>query len=464
MRCAVLALGVVVFTLVGCERQKAAPVGAVVPPDAAWELVSDDLDAVIGIVDIVSQARLLPFESGRLSRSGLEAAGLAAPIALAGRDRGGVVVTGVLVDETRLQAALAAATPTGWRRRRLVGRVDAVVDDAERTRALVRGGDGVLVAVVDPVDDLAEAALVEALATGALPAPSRTSTGTTWRARLGQPLTTVFSDPLEGHVEVKGRQLTISARAPLRHEPVAIAVAAALGSLSSSAACVADDRAMLTVHLPAVPGLGEAVADVEDVDDALAGLPGQLDAFDGRLTIALVPHAEGTPVSVDEPASIVSVAVIGRPRAGGADGLRASLDEAMTGRRPETRTVGGRTIRSLGSAAAPWRRLSAIVDDDVFALGIGADVVVDRVAAGGVVCPPTAGLVTLQGPPLSRFVRRVPAEMRLAPRLQAWTGLENPLEVIDAVDELTLEATPTSDGAALALRLSLSVRSSAPTP
>jgi hypothetical protein len=461
MRFAVVVMGVAVVVLPGCEGQKAAPVGAVVPPDAAWELVSDDLDDLVGIVDLVGQARLMPFEPGRLSRSGLEAAGIAPPIAVAGRGRGGVVVTGALVDDTRLQAALAAATPAGWRRRRLVGRVDAVVDEADRTRALVRGGDGLIVAVVDPVDDLAEAALVEALATGALLAPARTSVGTTWRARLGEPLTAVFADSLEGQVEVKGRELTISARAPLRQEPAAIAVATALGSSSTSVACVADDRAMLTLHLPAVPGLGEAVA---DVDDALSGLPGQLDAFDGRLTIALVPHAEGTPVSVDEPASFVSVAVIGRPRAGGADGLRASLDEAMNGRRPETRTVGGRTIRSLGSAAAPWRRLSAIADDDVFALAIGADVVIDRVAAGGVVCPPSARLVTLQGPPLSRFIRRVPAELRLEPRLRAWTGLEDPLEVIDAVDELTLEARPTADGAALALRLSLSVRSNGPRP
>lgn len=451
-----------VMAVVGaCAPSTPQPNGVVVAPDAVWEVAADNLDDVVAIADIVSRARLSPLDAAAVSRSGLEAVGVAPPIAVVGRGRGGVIVTATLVDESLLQAGLMTATPAGWSRRRLLGRVDAVVDEAEQTRALVRSGDGVLVAVLDPVDDLAEAAFIEALATGALVGPRRQPRGTTWRLRLAPPLTTVVGDLVEGEVVVKGRELLVRGVAPLRQSPQAIAVAAALRSASGTMSCVADDRAMLTMHLPAVPGVGAAVSDAHD---ALSELPGQLDAFDGRLTVALIPVPEGTTAALAEPASMVSVAVIGRPRAGGAAELRRSFVEAIGGRTPETRIVGGRTIWSLGPAATPWRRVSATVDDDVFALGVGADVVVDRVAAGGVVCPPSSRLVHLQGPAFSSFLRRAPAELRLASRLAELTGLDAPLDVIDAVEQATLEAAPSSDSTSLELRLSLSVRGPHPGP
>jgi hypothetical protein len=441
--------------IVACEAPPPpAPRGVVVPPDAVWEVVGGDLGAVIGLVDAAAGAGLLPIPPGRLSQSGLEAAGVAPPLAIAGRRSGGALITAGLVDGVRLQAVLASVLPdAGLRRRRVLGQVDALIDETGATRALLRAGNGGVVVVLGPEDELAEAALAEALATGAVDAPRREAKGLQWRWRPGGPLAGVVDDVVEGDLQLRDRELVARGRAPLSETPAAVALASALSSSSSSMACVADDVAVLAVHLPAVAGLGDVVDGEEAA--ALAGIPGGLDAFEGRLTIAVLPPPPGTAALPDDPATLASLAVIGRPRAGAAASLRASVDEAIAGGVVEERAVGARVVRSVGSATAPWRRLSVVVADDVFALGLGAGVIVDRVAAGGVTCPATGRLLQIRGPAVVGLLERAAPEVRVVRRLATWTGADDPVGILAGLERVGLDATPTADGAAVDLLLAL---------
>jgi len=441
--------------IVACEAPPPAVRGVVVPPDAVWEVVGGDLGAIVGVVDAAAGAGLLPIPAGRLSQSGLEAAGVAPPLAIAGRGSGGTVITAGLVDGVRLQAVLASVLPdAGLRRRRLLGQVDALIDEAGATRALLRAGNGALVVVLGPEDALAEAALAEALATGAVDAPRREARGLAWRLRVVGPLSDLVDDAIEGDLQLRGRDLVARGRAPLSGTPGAVALASALSSSSAPMACVADDLAVLAVHLPAVAGLGDVV-DGEEEAAALAGIPGGLDAFEGRLTIAVLPPPPGTTPLPDDPATLASLAVVGRPRAGAAAALRASVDEALAGGVVEERAVGTRLVRSVGAASAPWRRLSVVVADDVFALGLGAGVVVDRVAAGGVTCPPGGRLVQVQGPAAVALIERAAPELRVVRRLAAWSGADDPVALLAGFERLSLDATPAADAGAVDLQLAL---------
>lgn len=429
------------------------PRGVVVVPDAVWEVVGGDLGAVVGLVDAVAGAGLLPIRPGRVSQSGLEAAGVAPPIAISGRRSGGTVITAGLVDGVRLQAVLASVLPdAGLRRRRVLGQVDALLDDAGETRALLRAGNGEIVVVLGPDDALAEAALAEAIATGAVAAPRREARGMRWRWRPGGPLAEVVEDAVEGELQLRGRELIARGRAPLLETPAAVALSSALASSPSSMACVADDLAVLAVHLPAVAGLVDVVDGEEAA--ALVGLPGGLDAFEGRLTIAVLPPPPGTAALSDDPATLASLAVIGRPRVGAAASLRASVDEAIAGGVVEARAVGARVVRSVGSAASPWRRLSVVVADDVFALGLGAGVIVDRVAAGGATCPSSGQLLQIRGPEAVSLLERAAPELRVVRRLATWTGTD-PVGLLAGLERVGLNATPTVDGAAVDLHLAL---------
>jgi hypothetical protein len=438
---------------VGCAPAP-VPSGVVVPPDAVWELVGGGLDDMVGLVDAVAGAGLLPVPPGRLSRFGLESAGLAAPVAVAGRGVGGIVVTAGLVDATRLQTVLTALIPdAGLRRQRVLGQVDALLDEDGTTKALLRAGNGVLVVVLSPDDALAEAVLAEALATGAVEAPRRAPRGLTWRLRVGGPLADVVDEAAEGSLVLRGRELVARGRAPLRSTPGAVAVRTALAASAAPMGCVADDVAVLTLHLPAVSGLATIIDD--EGSAPLAGLPGGLDAFEGRLTLAVLPPPAGTSPIPNDPATLASLAIVGRPRSGAATGLRASVDEALVGGAVEERTVGARVVRSVGASTAPWRRLSVLVDDDVFAVGLGAGLIVDRVAAGGVICPQRGRVIQLRGPAAVALLERAAPEMRVVRRLAAWTGTDDPLAVLAGIDLLGLDASPSADGTALDLQLAL---------
>jgi hypothetical protein len=194
-----------------------------------------------------------------------------------------------------------------------------------------------------------------------------------------------------------------------------------------------------------------------DGDEAavLAGIPGGLDAFEGRLTVAVLPPPPGTASLPDDPATLASLAVIGRPRVGGAAELRASVDQALTGGVIEERVVGGRVVRSVGIASAPWRRLSVIAADDIFALGIGAGVVVDRVAAGGVICPPGGRIVQADGPGLVALIERAAPELRVVRRIAAWSGADDPVGLLAAFERVSLDATPAASARAVDLQLAL---------
>jgi hypothetical protein len=450
----VLILTVMAAVVVACEAPPPVVRGVVVPPDAVWEIVGGDLGVVVGLIDAAAGAGLLPIPPGRLSQSGLEAAGIAPPLAIAGRDSGGTVLTAGLVDGVRLEKVLASVLPdAGFRRRRLLGQVDALVDLSGATQALVRAGNGTVVVVLSPEDALAEAALAEALATGAVEAPRREARGLAWRLLSVGPLTGVVDDAIEGEILLRGRELVARARAPLSDTPGALALTSALSSPPTPMACVADDLAVLTLHLPAVASLG----DVVDGEEAavIAGIPGGLDAFEGRLTVAVLPPPSGTASLPDDPATLASLAVIGRPRAGGAAELRVSVDQALTGGAIEERIVGGRVVRSVGMASAPWRRLSVLTADDIFALGIGAGVVVDRVAAGGVMCPPGGRLIEADGPGLVALIERAAPELRVVRRLAAWSGADDPVALLAAFERFSLDATPAASGRAVDLQLAM---------
>ena len=442
-------------TFLACEPPPPAVRGVVVPPDAVWEVIGGDLGALVGLIDAAGGAGLLPIPPGRLSQSGLEAAGVVSPLAVAGRQSGGIVLTAGLVDSVRLETVLASVLPdAGFRRRRLLGQVDALEDSSGAVQALLRAGNGTLIVVLSPGDVLAEAALAEALGTGAVDAPRREANGLVWRLRAVGPLAGVVDDTMEGEIILRGRDVVARGKAPLQDTPQAMALTSALLSSSTPMACVADDLAVLALHLPAVAGLGNVV----DGDDAavLAGIPGGLDAFEGRLTVALLPAPPETVPQPDDPATLASLVVIGRPRAGGAAELRSSVDEALTGGVIEERVVGGRLVRGVGMASVPWRRVSVLAADDVFALGIGAGVVVvDRIAAGGVICPPAGRLVQAKGPGLVAIIERAAPELRVIRRLAAWSGSDDPVGLLAAFERFSLDATPASDGRAVDLQLAM---------
>lgn len=423
------------LALLACTTPPAEPAGVVVPPDASAEVAGEHLDDIVALVDDLAAAGLLSFPPGRLSRSGLEAAGVLPPVVMAARPSGGIVVSARLADAARLQLALTAVLPdAGLRRRRLLGQVDAVVDGADQVMALVRAGNGLVLLVIKPADALAEAALIEGLATGAVVAPRRDPRGFTWRVVPSGPWRDVIDGDVEGTVERRDRSLVARTRVALSSSAAGRALGASLSAPTVPASCVVEDDALAVLHLPAVTGLVGMVD-----DDTLDALPGPLDAFDGRLTVALMPPLSGTPSRPDDLATLAGLAVIGRPRAGASPALQASIDDAVGGAAVERRVVGLREVQTVGPVTEPWRRLSVVVADDVFAAGLGAPVVVDRVAAGAS-CPPGRRLLTLHGPALVGLVERAAPELRLIRRLATWTRAADPLALLAGLDTLIVDA------------------------
>ncbi len=437
----------------GCAP--AAPVAAAgipVVPDAFVEIGFHDLDGFVDIVGRLGRAGLVDIDTSRVSRSGLEAAGVAGPVVVSVRDVGGEMITARLADATRFQGAVAlASVELGLRLERRVGQVDALVGKDGDVVGLVRAGNGVVIIVVGPVDVLGEASLVEALATGAVVGPRRLPVSIdllvappkAWRALVTSSITGSMTTGADGiHIDAKV-PLTVDGRPLWR----------ALSSSSPDAACAVEEGAVLAVRLPPVPGLEEGL------DELGLGEIAGLDAFDGRLVVGVHPPPAGTPVDSEDPSSLGSLAVTGRPAKGGKAGLQQSLDEAFAGA-GTLRTVGARQVRTVVNVGKPWRSVAAVVDDDVFALGIGAVIPVDRVAVG-VKCPAAPGrLLTMDGQGMVGLVERAEPGLAVMRRFARAAGLSiaDPLAALAGIEHLEVDAEPVSESEAVSLRIRMRLR------
>lgn len=429
-----------------------APVGVVVPADAVADVAFASLDDAVAVHDALAGAGIIETKVGQLSRSGLEAAGVGAPAAVSSRGVGGVVVSAVLTDAVRFNAAVSLVLgDVGWRRRRVLGQVDALEDTDGATRALVRAGNGQVVIVINPDDVAAEAALVEALCGGGLEPLRRDPQVSTATVQPMGPLKGIIDGALTGVVTTAGATLSVSASGALSSSPAAQALSSSLRSAPSPQACVAEDGAIVVAHVPAVAAVKSAAQDL--ADDSIGAA---VDAFDGRLTIAIRPPPNGTASDPDDLATLASLVVVGTPRGStGAGALRASVNEALAGAPVASKVVGSRTVRTVSPPGRPWRQVAVVTDDDVFVFGLGDSAVVDRVAAGPV-CGPNTRLVVADGAALAELVGRAKPELGVLRRLARLTGAEDPLGLLLGVQRAELEASAGQPGR-LDLRLALTL-------
>ncbi len=441
------------MTLLGCLLAVAtscapppAPAGVPTVNDATVEVGFAQLDGFVDVIGRLSAAGMLGVDASRLSRSGLEAAGVEAPLVVALRPTGGTVLTARLVDATKLQAALALATgPAGLHLERRVGRVDALVDADANVVALVRGGDGVVVVVLHPVDVWAEAALAETLATGALAGPRRTPAAIDVQMMPPSTWSSAVRGPIVGVLRTDGDALVVEAQLKLLEggRPLWRALAAP----APSSACAVEEGAVFSVRLPPVPGLDDELADV-------VGDVASFDAFDGRVVFGLHAPPAGTVVDRDDLASLASLAVAATPSIAGRAALQQTIAEAFGGAGVE-REVGNRTVTTVTNVKRPWRSLAVVADADVFALGIGAVLPVDRVAVG-MSCPSTPGrLLSLHGPAAVRLIERADPSVALMRRVATAAGLtlDDPLTIVASLLTLDVDATPVSGSEAIDLRI-----------
>lgn len=433
----------------GCSSPPTEVVpGVPVVADAIVDVAFADLGVFADLVSRAAGSGLLPKESRLLSQSGLEAAGLAAPLVAAVRGSGDLVVVGRLVDATRFVAALSLALPEGARLERRHGKVDAIVVEGKDV-VLVRAGDGLVVVVIDPTDPLASATLVEALADGSLPAVRRNPTETTVSSGPGLLAAVAGLRLLTGTLRAEGDDVVLSLVAGVSGDLVGLV--AGLDAVAPAWACAVEDGAALSVRLP--PASAQALTDLV----AAPGGSRDLDAFQGRLLVALHEVGTGTPVVADDKTTWASLVVAGHPRVGGAATLRETLNEAAPSATP--RTVGARIVKDL-TGAKPWRGVSAVVDDDVFALGIGAPVVVDRVAVGGASCADAADrLLVLDGRKAREIVARAAPELALLQGL----GIDGALfplglRLLQATDRLEITAAKQNENVRLGARIRLMKR------
>ncbi|MDP2339738.1 MAG: hypothetical protein Q8O67_02170 [Deltaproteobacteria bacterium] len=414
------------LAVVACPTTTTA-VGVPVVPDAVVDVAFSELAAFADTVSRLSRAGVLPEELRVVSLSALEASGVGAPIDVALREGGDVVVVARLLDPIRWQAAIAQALPKDFHIERRFKQVDAVVDDAGSVAALIRAGDGVVVVVGAPVDAWGAATLIEALGSATLGVERRTPTQTEIASGRALRQQVGGLEKLSGTLHVDGDDLRLALEV---HTSGALQqLASGLSSSSPPFSCLVEDGAALALRLP--PLGASALAGL--VDDA-----GHLDGFEGRVLIALHEAPSGTPVLADDKATWASIVVAGRPRAGGAAGLKATLAEA--GGSPASRTVGARQVQDLRVPERPWRQVSAVVDDDVFALSVGAPLVVDRVAVGSACTDVPGRLLLVDGPRLLRIAGRAAPELAMLRALGVESVTPGLLRVLGAVQRLEVTA------------------------
>jgi len=438
--------------LAACPPPPPVDTGVPVVPDAFVEVGFNSLDGFVDIVGRLGAAGLVDIDPARVSRSGLEAAGIAGPVVVAVRPAGGEMITARLLEPTRFQAAVSLALgELGLRLERRVGQVDALLGKDGAVVALVRAGNGVVIVVVDPVDVCAEASLVEAMATGALAAPRRQPKAIDVSVAPPKAWSTMVASPITGVITTGPDGVRVDATVPLTVDGRPLW--RALSAPSPDTACAVEEGAVIAVRLPPVPGLEDGLDDIGLGDFAA------LDAFDGRLVVGVHPAPSGTPVNGDDPSSLGSLVVTGRPSKGGKAGLQQSLDEAFAGA-GTMRAVGARQVRTVVNADKPWRSVATVIDDDVFALGIGAVVPVDRVAVG-MKCPPAPGrLLTVEGAGVVALIERAEPGLAIMRRFAQAAGLpvKDPLATIGGIEHLEVDADPVSDSEAVSLRIRMRLR------
>ena len=438
--------------LAGCQAPPVVDTGVPVVPDAFVELGFNNLDGFVDIVGRLGAAGLVDIDPARVSRSGLEAAGVAGPVVVAMRTAGGEMITARLLEPTRFQAAVSLALgELGLRLERRVGQVDALLGKDGEVKALVRAGNGVVIIVVGPVDVWAEASLVEAIATGALAAPRRRPQHIELSIVPPAAWSTFVASSIAGTIKTGPDGVRIDATVPLTIEGRPLW--RALSSSSPESACAVEEGAVLSVRLPPLPGLEDGL------DNIGLGDLAALDAFAGRLVVGVHPAPAGTPVDRSDPSSLGSLVVTGRPSTAGKAGLQATLDDAFAGA-GTLRAVGARQVRTVVNANKPWRSVAAVLDDDVFALGIGAAVPIDRVAVG-MKCPPAPGrLLSFDGAGVVAMVERAEPGLAIMRRFAQAAGLpvKDPLATIGGIEHLEVDADPVSDSEAVALRIRMRLR------
>lgn len=369
------------------------------------------------------------------------AAGVTHPIVLVERSSGGSMLIGGLLSANLFRDAIQPELARlGLRGRRVLGDVDALVDDAESTRALLRVGSGMIVIVVNPVDVVAEAALVEALAVGTINGVRRNPDEISWRLRPPAPGALMIGSA-DGVLRQEGAR--VSLEGSLHSTAASLLTPATLAGALAPSWCVAETGAVLVAHLPSLT----ALANVAGVNDLVGD---SADSFDGRLTVALFAPPDGVAVDPKDVATLGALVVVGRPRSATLDGLRGSVEEAIAGLPMTSKTVGNHEVRSVSVRDRPWRDVSTVVADDLFALGVGAPVVIDRIAAG-LTCPKSARLLSIDGPGLLKLIERARLDVQLLRRVASLTGADDPLALLAAVERLEVDAQPATDQQTVAI-------------
>jgi hypothetical protein len=178
--------------------------------------------------------------------------------------------------------------------------------------------------------------------------------------------------------------------------------------------------------------------------------------------VALRAPPPGTPLDRADRLSWFSPVVVGRPALGQAKALRASLEEAAAagGQQLSVRRVGEREVLSIVLSDRPWRSVHALVTDEVFVLGVGDPVIVDRVAVGGGGgCGPELGrqLLRLDGLRLAALVERLVPTLALLGVLAGEDLRPGWLTALGALGEVRV-AAPSTAGAGGPLRVAISAQ------
>jgi hypothetical protein len=408
-------------------------------PDAGATVSFATLDELTALLALAKRTGLVDPRVGNLTSSGLMDAGIAPPLVVSfRRSNQGMIIAARIVDERRARLALLQAlVAMGMVSRRTLGAVDSIDDEDGKSLGLLRLGADTLLFAPSPVDSFAVAAFLETMASvpGAQSVEAVNSTAFT----LGP---TGFLQSARGTLDIDDNLIVVHASLSVTGE--AAAFVSGLHSPPPDTACAVENGAIIAVRLPPLSGWSQ---DGVTGSSALGVETGEV--FDGRVVVALHLPSPPTPVRLGDRASVVSLAVAAKPRSGSRGVLEGALDSPMTQRRQ----VGGRHFFDIAVADKPWRAVSAVVDDERFALGVGTRAVVER-AAGSSSCPQNPDrLLSIDGPRL----REAAVRARQDPEL--WAALVRLAAVADhptlwdgllKVDRWEVDARPVTlaDGAA----------------